>query len=174
MKKIVSVDPGKLGCGVAIWSEFGSYGIQVLWAGYVKNPEANELGIERVELWRAMGNAVRAVVYPFANPASLVLEIPQVYDGPRPEDPNDLIDLGGVQGAIACACNWPVEWSPVPREWKGQLPKEVSQKRVDKKLAPEEKERISWPIKTLRHNVYDALHLGIVYLEREGLREFAK
>lgn len=170
-----SIDPGKHACGVAVWKTDTG---QLIWAGWVKNPFKNEPGKERAERWGDMGRMVAASLGRFTQYAasnvrlSLVLEIPQVYDGYGDEDKNDLIDLAGVQGAIvgSLGAKAEVEWSPVPREWKGQLPKEISEARVEAKLSEEEKSRIEWPAKSYRHNVYDALHLGLVHLEREGLR----
>jgi len=165
MNYIASIDPGKNACGVAVW-----YPNILIWAGYVKNP-FSKIGKERAEKWGDMGRTVTGILGRWKDYGiSLVLEIPQVYTGPQDEDRNDLLDLAGVQGAIVGASRFPVEWSPVPREWKGQLPKEVSEKRVDAKLTPVEKQRIEWPAKSYCHNVYDALHLGLVHLEREGLR----
>jgi hypothetical protein len=169
---LVSVDPGKRACGVAVWTYATG---KLVWASWVRLKP--EVGQERAEIWGDLGRLVQANVakwQPWG--LSLILEIPQVYEGPQDEDKNDLLDLAGVQGAIVAACkaaspcNTTVEWSPTPREWKGQLPKEISQARVDAKLSPEEKSRIEWPAKSYRHNVYDALHLGLVHLEREGLR----
>jgi len=173
MSYIASVDPGKHACGVAVWmAPNSSQGIyQLLWAGYVKNPFKSEPGKERAERWGDMARMIAGVLGRWKEwGVSLVLEIPKVYPGIHDEDPNDLIDLAGVQGAIVGATGFPVEWSPLPQEWKGQLPKEVSERRVESKLQPEEKKRIEWPAKRLCHNVYDALHLGLVHLEREGLR----
>lgn len=123
-------------------------------------------------MWQAMGRSVADVIIGTVgnNVYSLIMEIPQIYVGPK-TNPNDLLDLAGVQGAIAGATMAPVEWSPLPREWKGQLPKEVSVARVEAKLSTPEKTLIEWPAKHLKHNVYDALHLGLVFLEREGLRK---
>lgn len=169
--KILSVDPGLSKVAYAIWSnehdsdlwyELEQGGLAVL---------AHEVGTERVQKWADMACAFREMIPAICGDYLLVIETPQVYGGPRDEDPNDLIDLAGVVGAIAATVGGPVEWSPKPREWKGQAPKEISRQRVDNRLTEAEKSRIRWPIKSLRHNVYDALHLGLVYLEREGLRK---
>jgi hypothetical protein len=165
MANFVSIDPGKNACGVAVWYEY-----KLSWAGFVKNPYTKALGKERAEKWGDMARAVHKAIQGEIRDYSLLLEIPQVYDGFTDNDKNDLIDLAGVQGAIVGVTGAPVEWSPLPKEWKGQLPKKVSEKRVDSKLSQEEKARIEWPSPSLCHNVYDALHLGLVHLEREGLR----
>lgn len=172
---IASIDPGKWACGLAVWSLDKG---QLVHASWVRNPWKNEPGQERPEIWGDTARQVTAMLahrwQPYGQ-VNLVLEIPQVYEKASEKDKNDLIDLAGVQGAIVGG--FPqgfVEWSPKPAEWKGQLPKEVSEKRVDSKLTAAEKALIDWPAESYRHNVYDAIHLGIVYLEREGLRDFAK
>lgn len=177
----VSVDPGKHACGVAVWDEDTAG--QLIWAGYVKNHFKDEPGKERAERWGDMAREVVSMmkwaVMKSLNSNllrdtkfSLILEIPQVYEGPQDEDRNDLIDLAGVQGAVVGAMgnDADVEWSPQPREWKGQIPKEVTQKRVDKRLSAAEQGKIEWPAKSLKHNVYDALHMGLVFLEKQGIR----
>lgn len=170
MKKIIlSIDPGKTKVAYARWDrETG----QLLSAGLVIRK--TQVAEERVDQWRQMAKTFWVCIDPLGklNFYDLVVEIPQVYTGPQDEDRNDLVDLAGVVGAISAhTLIESVEWSPLPRDWKGQIPKEVTQKRVNKRLSDAEKGLVKWPIKSLAHNVYDALHLGIVYLEREGLRE---
>ncbi len=166
----VAVDPGKNACAVSIW-ESNTYSL--VHASLVKNPFAKTLGKERAEKWGDMGKAVSRMILDTTHTVldvSLILEIPQVYDGPQDEDKNDLLDLAGVQGAIVAASGFEVAWSPLPREWKGQLKKHHSVERVTARLSETEFARVQWPIKSLCHNVWDALHLGLVHLEREGLR----
>lgn len=157
----LSVDPGKHDCGLALWDDTGG----LVRAGFVQTPHG---GTQRVAIWTGTANAVLAWLRNCK--PDLILEIPQVYGGPRSNDPNDLLDLAGVQGAVAALVGGTVLWSPLPREWKGQLPKAVSQARVNAALSDAEKARILWPTASLRHNVFDALHLGIVYLQRHRVR----
>lgn len=170
MRRVISIDPGLNRVAYAIWDvETG----KLVCAGLAEIDY--EVGTERAEKWRMMGQLVDdelGLSSGLAEDTWLVVEVPQVYGGPRNEDPNDLIDLAGVLGSIIGRMNeGHVEWSPVPRDWKGQAPKRVTQQRVDERLGPDETITIEWPIKSLCHNVYDAIHLGIVYLEREGFRE---
>ena len=173
INQLLSVDPGKLKVAYARWDLDTCL---LLGAGLiVRKPDVAE---ERVDQWKLMGQTFWAILsvnrFPLTGQLQeydLVAEIPQVYTGPQAEDRNDLIDLAGVVGAISASpLITSVQWSPLPREWKQQIPKEVTQQRVDKRLSAEEKAKIKWPAKSLAHNVYDAIHLGLVYLEREGLR----
>lgn len=165
---IISLDPGLHKVALAFWG----LNYQLVHACLVEHE--HEKGTERVQKWADMAYWVDLCIAQYnKGDIALVCEIPQVYSGPRDEDPNDLIDLAGVVGAVAAnIVLGSIEWSPTPREWKGQLPKAITKKRVDAKLGDHEKAAIAWPIKSLCHNVYDAIHLGMTYLSREGLRSF--
>jgi hypothetical protein len=123
----------------------------------------------RAAQWATMAQAVtRYLDRTIHETGLLVIELPQVYER-RETDPNDLIDLAGVAGAIAHALHertFEVAWSPVPRSWKGQIPKTVSEQRVLDFLTAAERARIPKLAKSALHNVMDALHLGIVYMQR--------
>lgn len=177
MRRIISIDPGLNWVAYAIWdAETGD----LLRAGLVKCEY--EVGTERAEKWREMAWRVDdelGLSEAAFEDTWLVVEVPQVYKDTQNKDkkghrrdPNDLIDLAGVLGAICGRMTeGHVEWSPMPRDWKGQAPKHITKLRVDEKLKDGETQVIEWPAASLCHNVYDAIHLGIVYLEREGLRE---
>lgn len=174
-RKYASIDPGKWACSVAVWGEDG----KLETAAYIKSKLKQEPGVERPEIWRHTAKAVANYLLIEHSQVlwGLVLEIPQVYEAYQDKDKNDLIDLAGVLGGISTALVGvsEVEWAPLPREWKGQLRKEHTRDRVDRRLSDDEKARITWPsAASLRHNVYDAIHMGIVFLEREGLRALVK
>jgi hypothetical protein len=165
--KLLSVDPGKRKIAYAIWDRATG---KLLEAGLVtRDPEVGE---ECVEHWKRIVESVWLTLGTL-EVFDLVIEVPQVYTEVSDKDKNDLLDLAGVVGGIASSEQVAsVEWSPKPREWKGQAPKSVTITRVDKRLSPEERARIIWPtVKKLHQDVYDAIHLGLTYLEREGLRE---
>lgn len=170
---LISIDPGVRKVALAVWD---SETYQLQHAALVQHDYSP--GTERGQVWNEMSYWARVEIERFCqvNPV-LVMEVPQVYaQYDRKTDPNDLIDLAGVLGAIVGGlCGAVVAWSPSPKEWKGQAPKEITLQRVEAKLSPLEKSRIVWPSqKGLYHDVYDAIHLGIVHLEREGLRDFRK
>lgn len=176
MRKVISIDPGLARVAYAIWEpETG----KLLRAGLVRKD--HEVATERAQKWADMAWAVDDELdLGSGDEIWLVLEVPQIYKETQNRDkkghgrdPNDLIDLAGVLGALAGKLVvGHVEWSPLPREWKGQLPKAISKMRVDEKLSAAEKETVEWPsVKEFHKDVYDAIHMGIVYLEREGLRE---
>lgn len=157
-----SLDPGLNHCGVAVWINEELSSAELVRVKY-------QVATERAEKWRLMGHAVGKVIPAGAH---LIVEVPQVYTRQHSKgDPNDLIDIAGVVGSVVSA-SFAVEvcWSPVPHDWKGNLPKEVTERRVLNALRPAELAKIKPCPASLKHNVLDAIHLGLVYLQREGLR----
>lgn len=164
---IISIDPGKFKVAYAIWDPQSytlvSAGLVIVSAGH---------DLSRVAAWAVVAYWVDVELgISSGKPVDMIVEIPEIYRDAKKTDPNDLIDLAGVVGAIASKiCVGSVVWSPLPKEWKGQLPKHVTQSRVDAKLSDLEKSKIKWPAKHLKHNTYDAIHLGLTYLAKKGLR----
>jgi len=101
----------------------------------------------------------------------VVIERPLIY---RPRlmkgDPNDLIVLALLAGRFqerALAAGAEVKLV-TPVEWKGSVPKEVSNSRTLAKLRPEEKAILDGVkcAASAKHNVVDALGIGIWRLGR--------
>jgi len=165
-----SIDPGKHQVAMASWSATGN----LINAESIRLPEAQKV---RADHWAILGDLTAkkiislCVIYEKLN---IITEVPEVHQrGSGKGDPNDLIDLAGVVGAIVGAIrarreSSEVVWSPLPKEWKGQLPKTVTQQRVNKEKKKKKKSRIQWSGE--KHNIYDAIHLGLVYLHRKSLR----
>lgn len=161
---IASIDPGIHESGIACWDSisghlFHAFSLPI--PGSLRGPRA----------WKTMAWTVKEAL-----PAldALVIEIPQVYEtrARSKGDPNDLIQLAACVGAIVGQLPTGVEVSCVkPAEWKGQVKKEVTQARCLTILTEEEKQRIKLPsAKSLAHNVWDALGLGLWHLDRLGIR----
>jgi hypothetical protein len=161
---LLAVDPGLRGCGVALFNDG-----QLQHAEYVIGSAA---GV-RAGAWQPMAEAVRLwATYRTLEDTTLVVELPQVYVRARSKgDPNDLIDLAAVVGAL-------VAYFPVgatvylPAEWKGQVPKEIIHARAASALSAWETRQITYPKrKGLAHNVLDAVALGLCHLGRTpGMR----
>ena len=104
-------------------------------------------------------------------PELMVIETPQIYQQRLSKgDPNDLMPLGIIGGALWATMN-PLGVSfPLPREWKGQVPKDVLIQRVVKELTKQEQTIMQTDVERipshLRHNVYDAVCLGKWALQR--------
>jgi hypothetical protein len=97
----------------------------------------------------------------------LVIERPQVYTGAGKSkgDPNDLISVALVVGAVLAAALGTYGWGTktvLPATWKGQTPKNICKKRLQKELAPQEAERVRWG----SHDIVDAVGIGCFKLGR--------
>jgi hypothetical protein len=158
--RIVSIDPGIRATGVGVFLDQ-----QLVDSGYIRNPLEAGLGAveafymaREIDKWLCMhGQPIIDV---------LVLEWPQVYQVSK-GDPNDLLPLSGVDAALVTKL-----WHPslvvrqyLPREWKGQAPKEVMCERIKSRLTPPELDRV-FDAGALTHNVLDAIGLGLHYLGR--------
>jgi Holliday junction resolvasome RuvABC endonuclease subunit len=158
---LVSIDPGLRVIGYAEW-----YGGQLFKAGLIKNPCDKTVKDDTV--WLGM---VEAITQTIQGVHEVVIEKPQVYVASRSKgDPNDLINLALVVGAIGMAFH--LDETRVktyrPAEWKGQVPKDVTERRVHEALTDAELGRVIWPVKSLCHNVIDAIGIGLHHLRRRG------
>ena len=145
---LVAVDPGVHACGVAVFLRGG----QLERAAYVTCAGGGPVAVAgEVRDWFGSLVADR-----------IVIERPQVYI-PRlmKGDPNDLINLAMVVGALLATLHGPGE-TVLPASWKGQVPKDIMVNRIKKRLAPEELARAMLPkTKDLQHNVFDAIGIGL-------------
>lgn len=86
----------------------------------------------------------------------LVIEKMRVYPGPRPEDPNDLIDVTLTAGALSA--KFPFVYHVPAFSWKGQVPKEVTAGRVVATLGFDPGASM---LARDRGHVYDAIGIGL-------------
>lgn len=157
--RMVSVDPGLRGCGVAEWRD-GKLNRAI----YVRNTEKVARG---PKAWNAMARAVWFELRGAENapdPADeIVIEVMKVYRFQK-GDPADLIELSGVGGAIIAPSISAHGY--LAREWKGQVPKDVMGSRIEAVLSETEKAAIEKCPKSLRHNVLDGVGIGLHHLGR--------
>lgn len=157
---MICIDPGLRGCGVAVFNRGDA---QLIRACYVPNDERVGRG---PKVWVAMAKKVKFVLLSLTGlTARFYLEVPQVYGGPRDEDPNDLIDLAGVVGAIAAMFPDSIHSFYLPRQWKGTVPKKMMTQRISEQLAPEELKVIQ-TAGAKDHNTLDAIGIGLFTLGR--------
>lgn len=167
---LVSVDPGLHVCGVALWSD-GELSEAWLAVAPTDPPPLGYLPWE----WMA-----KAVARDLADRtprlgADLAIEVPQVYHQSKLKgDPNDLIDIALVAGAVAtrvAAYHGGVTTTYRPQAWKGSTPKKVMVERIKAKLSAEEHLRVVPPrAAALAHNVWDAVGIGLHHLQRQRRR----
>lgn len=155
MKLTLAIDPGVRGCGAA-WFEDGT----LTSAMYLRTTDEESTG---AKAWWRMVSAFRDYT---SSVDTLVLEVPQVYRMSK-GDPNDLVAVAGTAGAIIGAYYELAQdvVSYLPRQWKGNVPKAVHNQRVLADLTATETKSIQYPKQaSLKHNVIDAIGLGVFHL----------
>lgn len=93
----------------------------------------------------------------------LVVERPQIYTrGTSKGDPNGLIELALLVGALLATIPHGLYRAPLPHEWKGNLPKDICHARALSKLDAAERDAIE-PQRSVRKrgDVHDAVALGL-------------
>ena len=156
---LVSLDPGLRGSGIAWWAEDGT----LLRVEYLRNPEktgngpAAWVGYTGLYIWKN-------------DPDFFISEVPQVYRaGASKGDPDDLLQLAGGVGVFSVLVSADVRIGVKPREWKGQVPKDVHHARLIKTLSAEDLEKINLAAPpSLRHNVLDAVGIGKWWFQKNG------
>lgn len=151
MSLCCAIDPGKHAVGISVFNYATQDLVAAFWLDGFDDPS---------KLARALRTRLKGLgAFIWAT-----IEVPQIYQTAQQKGPQkDLIDVTLTAGACALALldlGATVKFLE-PREWKGQIPKPVTQRRVDKALTQKEAALISWPIKSKAHNVYDAIHLGL-------------
>lgn len=182
-QQVVGIDPGVAGCGVSVF-ELRSGVWELTRAAYVRNTRSKRG--ETLEDADNMSQAVLTWVSSegFFHADRALLEFPQVYRAGRGKagaDPNDLLTLAAIDGAITRALAGPhCEVSSVlPRAWKatmGELPDGtyLPEQRImgisegeagwvpgTGILTPAEVERVETCARTLFHNVVDGIGIGL-------------
>ncbi len=161
---LLAIDPGIRGCGVAVFD-----GGWLVHADYVVNPcrEGN-----RAAEAASMASWVHGSLWGRFDVTALALEWPRVYatriaSGASPGDPNDLLGLAAVSAGIAALYAPAAATSYCPSEWKGQMPKDVCQKRINARLNSRELAFVM-AVKPAgkRHNTWDAVGIGLHHLGR--------
>lgn len=161
---VVAIDPGVKGSGVAVFH--GTF----LWVASYRTSG---------DIFDAAFNPEHLTYPKMQTPVRIVLEKPQVYrTGRLKGDPNDLIDVAVAGGEMLgralerfrrCGIDPAsiVVEKIVPAVWKGQLPKEVAQERIERALASHEVTCIVEPHPaSLMHNVWDAIGIGLWAVKR--------
>jgi hypothetical protein len=157
--RIVSIDPGVKLAGITLWQ-----------AGIMVNAT-----LLRGEHWTDVADSA-AEFFSGIGLDQIVIEKPQVYVRSRSKgDPNDLIDLALAAGAITQALRMGSPFASIheykPAEWKGQLPKDICVERTRFALTDDERKRVNLPrAKSLAHNVWDSVGIGLKHLKRSRLR----
>lgn len=147
MRSVFSVDPGVKVAGVA----------------YFVNAKLAHACPVVGEDWRDTAERIRDCLAA-SSVAEWAIELPQVYTQSKWKgDPNDLIQLALVVGALAYDTQATLYR---PSEWKKQVPKEIMGKRILERLSLTEREAIRECPARHKHNVLDAIGIGLHHLKR--------
>lgn len=154
---LVAIDPGKV-TGVAVFEG------NALCVATVCDEEQCLMHIENATPLRFLNR------HDLSLHGNCIIEVPQIYPGQQQKgDQNDLIKLAVMVGRYAdraTACGFRVKLVK-PREWKGQLPKDVCWRRVRETLTVLELDKIEKKVsKSRAHNMHDAIGLGTWFQKR--------
>lgn len=163
---IVSIDPGLRTCGVALWSDDNTLINADLVKGSTKDKNAMA--------WCGIADSVaffieQSMDLNIDRLTKVCIELPQIYVRSRSKgDPNDLIQIAAVVGSICSLLCIPPEACQIikPAEWKGQVPKDVVENRCKNVLTKDELSKVAKVTKSLQHNVWDAVGIGLWFLKR--------
>lgn len=147
---LLSVDPGKHKHGCALW-ENGEL-VRAWWTG------SNTSIVDEIK-----------EICPVQCITKVAIEIMQIYAGTGVKKGNDLLAVnfsgGRLVGELRGHLDEVVTY--LPRQWKGQVPKDVMNRRIIKTLSIEERTRVSLPTaKSAQHNVWDGAGIGLKYWGR--------
>jgi hypothetical protein len=164
MRTLVAVDPGKELAGVAYFRDD-----TLVAAALIRPDPATPYWVARfVAEW-----VQREVKEPLD---AILCEAQQIYPGPRKADPNDLLPLAYVAGAVQARINAGQYGLVLPRVWTGGVPKDVRVRKVLNELTPEETDvfnEVAGP-KGKMHNVVDAIGIGLFALKRFNTKGYAQ
>jgi len=133
---ILGIDPGVAKIGLAVVSGSSRTATDFLWAGVAKG-KTNLRTIR--SLWFELAHIK---VHYGTKITGIVIEGQEYYltDQERKSKPEDLIKVAFMAGAAAGICtnafgseDLPIK-CPLPKEWKGNVPKHIKQERILKEL----------------------------------------
>lgn len=159
---MLAIDPGINVCGCALF-EFGQ--LHKAWLARTPRAAAAEDITQRVD---SMAREVIEVIGD-TRVDSIVVEWMQIYPGRRKKvDPNtSLLPLVGVVAAVSALLPAAAQrTSYQPRAWKGTQDGDACTRRIERHMTEAEKGVIRDCPAGLRHNVIDAVGIGLFHLGR--------
>lgn len=166
MRATISVDPGVWGYGVGVY-----VGSKLIAARYAYGQKASGSAVSAF----AAAKQVIQMLPDMSGTSEfhIICEVPRIYPAARQKGrPNDLIDLALSAGLFCGALGYILPIQPTiefiyPRDWKGTVDAdEVMIPRILSRISEIESASIVDPGKTLKHNVVDAIGIGLYSLGR--------
>lgn len=153
MSRLLAIDPSIRHTGWALFN-----GSNLADCGLIKAP--TKLGQEPMPARIAWVVAAIRTAAPKAD--ILLMEWPQIYAGGGKGDPNGLMAITAIIGGLIALYDSDRCRLVLPREWKGQVPKDVHNARVVASLDGRGRAILDAcdAAPSLRHNVIDAIGLG--------------
>jgi len=161
---IVTIDPNKLGCGVAVWNETESKLVEALYVECEASTGDKTHYASDARLAWCVGEVKRKYDTPLSGRVHAIIERPRVYPGVSQKDLNDLIDVACV--GAACATFFKSVDTVYPSEWKGTVKKRVMLERIRVKLTAEEEKCVKWSNKSNNEDILDAIGIGLWHFGR--------
>lgn len=182
--RLLSVDPGLRRCGVALFD-----GRVLLRAGLAVGQLNTQEGSDLEAVQKVVASVIAWVEgaedeHGAKGIDGVIIERPQIYTHTQGrKDPNDLIPLAAVGGALAYAYPFDHRWV-LPHTWKGSIDADLMTVRIRERLTPDEFAAVELPKNTcpdcvrrlpkstctksscLAHNVFDAVGIGLWSLGR--------
>ena len=163
MRLVLSIDPGVRGCGCAWWA-----GDELLHSRYVPGSSGSRESTPADWLVTVLAvEAASGEVLDGLRPDVVIVERMQVYARGK-GDPRDLLALSAIGGGLFRAFGDAEPVGPLPREWKGQVPREVMGNRIEQKVRDRGWwDRVAEPRR--KANLNDVMHavgLGLWYARK--------
>lgn len=159
-KALVAIDPGVRGCGIA---KFCVETKELYEAFYLPNPMA------KGDDYEAVYSMASAVFGKSTDITEGIIECPMVYSASKQKGrQSNILALAGVSYATSTLLfDYGITCQKVlPYEWKGQVDADIMLKRIEKRLNGIEILAIRSCAQRLRHNVIDAIGIGLYKLGR--------
>lgn len=160
---ILAVDPSVRALGGALFDE-RDWGRWELVHAFEVTPAVIKHE-DPVERWHRVAREFHGCIDPRIGLDMLVCERPQIYQrvtGKSKGDPNQMLGMVGVLGALKVLLDTPVT-SYLPAEWKGQTPKKTMCRRILSYLSTREKKLVP-----RSDDAIDAVGVGLKYVGRLG------
>jgi hypothetical protein len=159
---LLAIDPGKNALG---WAYFGAGGFLVT-AGVARSTKQDR---DVASIARELMKQLRGGLSGMGLVKAVVIEQMRVYPGPQQKgDQNDLMDLSYISGGVHMLSDVAEDaflYLVPAREWKGQVPKNTMQERIERSLRDLEKSLVVATLQNvpegIRHNGWDAVGIGL-------------